>query len=257
MTNRIHIAVGSLDASADYAIVDRTTDGVNYEYVRGGARTEVSGGGDLSLYDYEFPVPGPITYRVRVYDSGDVLLDTYSDDVTPVLDRVWLKSPTRPFLNQEIVVVGWGDVVRPPRQGVFEVLGRSLPVAVTELRGSRRFALEVRAADRAAADELRLFMSFGDVVFLHVPEDCEVPGSLYAAVGNVTERRVGRHDSAVRVFELELTECARPDPSIVGNSITWAGVVSAYATWGDLLAGPATWADLLDTTSAPADEVVG
>lgn len=257
MTNRIQIAVGTLDAAADYAVVDRTLDGVTYDYVRGGVRVEVSGGGDLLVYDYEFPAGVTITYRVRVYDSGDVLLDTYSDDIAGTITRVWLKSPTRPFLNQEIVVVGWSDVERPARQGVFEVLGRSLPVAVTELRGSRRFTLQLRAPDRVAADALRLFLSFGDVVFLHVPADCEVPGSLYAAVGAATERRPARHDSPVRVFDLELTECAQPDPTIVGNSITWTGVVAAWSTWADLIADKATWADVLDTTSAPADEVVG
>lgn len=257
MTNRIQIAVGSLPGGADYAIVDRTLDAVNYDVVRGGAAVAVSGGGDLLIYDYEFPAGETITYRVRVYDSGDVLLATYSDDIAGTLDRVWLKSPTRPFLNREITIVGWSDVATPARAGVFDVLGRRLPVAVTEVRGSRRFSLELRAADAGEADALRLFFSFGDVVFLHVPADCEVPGSLYAAVGQVAESRVGRHDTSARRFFLDLTECAMPDPSIVGNSITWTGVMSEWATWADLFGEVATWADLLDTVSDPADEVVG
>ncbi len=257
MTNRIQIAVGSLPGGSSYAVVDRTLDGVNYEIVRGGAAVAVTPGGDLLIYDYEFPAGQLITYRVRVYSAADALLATYADDITGTLEVAWLKSPTRPFLNREITIVGWSDVNTPARAGVFDVLGRRLPVAVTEVRGSRRFSLELRAAGTAEADALRLFFSFGDVVFLHVPDDCEVPGSLYAAVGDVTESRVGKHDTSARRFTLDLTECAQPDPSIVGNSITWTGVMSEWATWADLFGEVASWADLLDTVSDPADEVVG
>lgn len=255
--SRIRIAVGSLAVTADHAVVDRTVDGVTYETVRGGGDVAVTGGGDLLIYDYEYPAGVPITYRVRVYSAADALLTTYSSVIDGDLDAVWLKSPTRPFLNRTVSVIGWSEVKRSARQGIFPVLGRRLPVAVTEVRGSQEFTLVLRAADRAEADALRLALSFGDVAFLHVPLDCEIPGSIYVAVGEVTERRPAAHDSPVRYFELDLTEVAAPDASVAGASITWTGVVSAYATWADLLAAKATWSDVLDTISAPADEVVG
>lgn len=64
---RVKIAVGGLSALATYAVVDRSTNGSTWTTIRGGAHVTVIGGGDLLVYDYEFPTTGAITYRVRVY----------------------------------------------------------------------------------------------------------------------------------------------------------------------------------------------
>lgn len=65
---RVRIAVGSVALTAVSAVVDRSVDGVRWTTVRGG-EVAVVGGGDLLVYDYEFPTGVELTYRVRTYDA--------------------------------------------------------------------------------------------------------------------------------------------------------------------------------------------
>jgi hypothetical protein len=177
-----------------------------------------------------------------------------SDDITPVLDTVWLKNISRPFLNRPVTVTDWSDVERPSRNGVFDIIGRTMPIAVTDLRSSRRYDLVLTTATVDEADELDLALASGEPVLIHVPADCPMPG-MYAVVGDVTiSRREPR--SVRRYLNLPLIECAAPAPEIVGATNTWAAVIAGYATWADLIAANPTWQDVLDGVADPGDVVV-
>jgi hypothetical protein len=90
-------------------------------------------------------------------------LNEQTDDITPTITEPWLKSVARPFLNQPVTFGGDTFAMeRPARRGVFDVVGRSLPVAVSDVRSSRRYSL--RHADRGYV------MSTGRVV-MHGPAD--------------------------------------------------------------------------------------
>lgn len=248
--------VGAGLTGADHAIVERSSNGITWDTVRGGTAAEVSSG-TVRLDDYEWPPGETLTYRLRLFDAADVALGTLSGTISPTLSTVWLKSPARPFLNRAVTVVDFSDVGRAARGEVVAVLGRALPVAVAQLRGSRTYELTLRAADQAEVDALDLFLSFGDTVYLHVPDGCVVPASGSFWVGDITERRPPKHDSPARYFVLPLTEVAAPDASIVGATATCAGILAAFATCADVLAAFATCLDLLDYVADPSDEVVG
>lgn len=227
----------------------------NGQDVRGGDLELVAGG--LRVDDYEF-TPGVLnTYRVRVYDGADVLLGTMTATVTPVLTEVWLKNLARPYLNRVVTVHDYGDVTTPARGGVLDVLGRRLPVAVTDVRGSRSFDLVLKAEDFDELDALDLFLSFGDPIYLQTPADSQVPGPMHAFVGDVVRTKGGQHQYELRFLTLPLTETDAPAAGIVGTTVTIAGLVSAFATIADVLAAFPTVADMLEYVSAPTDEVVG
>lgn len=259
---RVQLVVTGLPVGAGQtAIVDRfdTPALTNGVIVRGGDGVPAPSGGSLTINDYEFEPNVLLTYRTRTYSSLGVLVQTQTTTVTAALDRVWLKSPARPFLNRQVTVLDFSEVSSPARGGVVNVVGRRLPVAITEVRGSRNYELVLRAASREEADALELFLSFGDVVLVQVPADCVVPRSMYAFVADTTIGRRGAVKGAVREVHLPLTEVAAPDPSIVGYTVTWLGVVTAWASWGALLADPdvPTWLALQSYVSAPSDEIVG
>lgn len=231
-------------------------------------RAAVVRGSDLGAatsgvaYDYEF-APG-VANRYALYNyeadgSGIEVVSSDPQDTVPVLDGVWLKSIARPFLNRIVTVHDYSDVARPARGGVFEVIGRRDRVAVTEVRGSREFELTLKAATLAEVDEIETFLSFGDVVLLQPPAGSPVPGPMYAWVGDLTRSKGGRHTTELRFLTLPLTEVAAPDPAVVGYTVTWAGVVAAWASWDDVLDDPdvPTWADLSQYVSDPEDEIVG
>lgn len=206
--------------------------------------------------DWDGTVPLRLTYddfRVVSLDGTGPII-TSGDLAVPDLSTVWLKSVTRPFLNQTVQVVGWSDVVRPARGDVFDIVARSYPVAVTDLRGSRRWTLQVRTTDVTARRTLDFLLASGDVVFVHVPEDCPVPGG-YVRIGDTSERRTSQYGTN-RVFSLPCVEVARPGPDVTADTTTWDAVLAEYADWDAVLADNADWETLVARLGDPASVVV-
>lgn len=184
--------------------------------------------------------------------------------VTPSQNTVWLKFPLRPFLNRQITLCNWEDEDRPARGAVFDVLGRSAPVAVTEVRGSRRFPALVKAVDSNEIDLLNLSLSFGETIFLQTPDASVIcllnrrsyPQQGYFYVEDTTSSRP-LDGVATWMLTLPLIEVSAPDVSAGGANSTWGGIIAAYATWQDVINAFATWADVLNFISNPLDEIVG
>ncbi|WP_188193448.1 hypothetical protein [Nonomuraea sp. SYSU D8015] len=170
--------------------------------------------------------------------------------ITVSLDTVWLKSIQFPFLNRPVVVNDWSATEREFRGGVFPVVGRSFPVAVTDLRGSRRYTLDVIAHDQAQAKDLDYLLASGGPIFVHVPADCEIP-QMYAVVsGGSGERRAARRSSR-RVFSMPLQEIATPNPNLVGATNIWQAVIDSYGSWAAFQAAHSTWEAVLAVVSDP------
>jgi hypothetical protein len=174
--------------------------------------------------------------------------------VTPTISTVWIKNLTRPFLNREVTVVGHGDVEMPDRNGVFDVVGRSYPVAVTDVRGARRQELVLKYDTAADAEEFRLCLSGGDPVFVQVPPTCPFPG-MYAVVGVVRMTRKSQR-GVRRYLSLPLTEVAAPAADLIGATVTYQSVLSSYASYTALAAAEASYAAVLEGIGAPADVIV-
>jgi len=181
-------------------------------------------------------------------------LNEQTANLTPTLNSIWLKSVTRPFLNRAVTVVGWGEEERPSRTGAFAAVGRTFEVAVTDVAGGLQFELDLYVSNRQDAQTLDFIRSSGDILFLHTPAGCPVPGG-HICVDTTSARRIRpRGDS--RVFVLPVTQCAAPGPDVVGATSTWQTVLNSYASWNAVLAANATWADLLARVAPPSEVIV-
>lgn len=174
--------------------------------------------------------------------------------VVPTLDRVWLKSVARPFLNRAVTVFDYSEVERSARSGVFDVVGRSLPVSVSDVRGSRRWTLELLTETAGDAQDLDLLLASGDPLLVHVPADCGVPGG-YVEVGDARQRRTARRTER-RVFELPCVEVAAPGPDVIGSTVTCQSVLNEYPTCQAVLDAHPTCLDLMELIGDPTDVVV-
>ena len=181
-------------------------------------------------------------------------LNQQTGNITPDLDGVWIKSLRFPFLNRKVNVLDFSDITRQDNNGIFHVLGRTLPVAVTDARGSREWTMTIWAETLDDAADLDTVLASGDLEFIHVPIDCPVPGG-YVVVGTTTERKTRPH-AIRRHFDLPLTEVATPKQDSVGASSTWQTVLDNYATWADLIADKATWADVLELIGDASEVIV-
>lgn len=173
--------------------------------------------------------------------------------VTPAQTAVWLKNPLRPYLNRAVVVQGVDDVSRAARTGVFPILSRTLPVAVTDLQGPRATTLYVRS-DSSVSKDLHGCLATGDVIFIHPPAVQKVVPTMYAVLGDTSTNRPAE-TGTIRVLTLPVTEVAQPSLVLAAVSSTWQTVVSTYATWSALIAAKATWADVLLLVGSPTDVV--
>lgn len=245
----------SVDGLSDAAVVrvERSTDQIRWSTVRGGVSLTPSGG-EIRLDDYEFAPNVPNIYRAVV--SGAVV---GSAQITPHLDRPWIKSIARPFLNRPLPMVeDISPITRPARAGVFDVQGRSFPVAVSSVRGSRQWNLTVLTEGLDEARTLDRILASGDVLLLQVPPGSNTPAG-YVTVGDSTEQRFpgqGGNPGEPRRWTLPLTEVAPPGPEVVGATVTWQSVINAYATWADVIAAHDTWASVAELIGDPEDVIV-
>lgn len=172
--------------------------------------------------------------------------------ITPSLaGEVWLKFIGRPFLNQVVDAYGEVNVTRRARNAVFPVVGRSAPVGVTDVRSGREFNLLVKTLTAEEHRNLDFAVLGGDPVFVHAPPDNPVP-TMYAVIGDTQDDQPvpGTH-----FWTLPLTEVSAPVPEVVGATITYQGVINAYATYSALLAGEPSYADLLLNIGDPGDVI--
>jgi hypothetical protein len=251
---RLRLEATLLGATATHAVFFRTVSGGPVEQLRGGIDVTVAGQ-NAQLDVYEWPPGVAVTYWVRGYNSVNVQVSEFSVVNAQDIDVVWLKVVARPFLNRVVTVNDWTDVVRPARGGVFDIVGRSFPIAVSDVRGSRRYSLFIAAATVEERDNLDLLLASGEPVYVQVPSDCEYFPGGYFDVGDVTMTRRSQR-GVRRVFELPLVECAPPGADVVGAAGTWQSVISEYATWADVLAAEPTWADVLELVGDPSEVIV-
>jgi hypothetical protein len=173
--------------------------------------------------------------------------------VTPAQTSVWLKNPLKPYLNRAVSVQGVDDVVRAARTGVFDILSRSLPVAVTDLQGGRVTAIHVRS-DSSVSDDLEGCLATGDVILIHPPAVQRVVPRMYAVLGQTGRNRPADTGTA-RILTLPVTEVAQPSMTLAASLSNWNTVINTYATWAALAAAKATWNDVLLLVGSPTDVV--
>jgi hypothetical protein len=173
--------------------------------------------------------------------------------VTPAQTSVWIKNPLRPYLNRAVTVRGVDDVTRAARTGVFDILSRTLPVAVTDLQGPRVSALHLRTTS-AAIQDLANSLATGDVIFVHPPAIQNVVPRMYAVLGQIGVNRPAESGTG-RVLTLPVTEVAQPSLVLAASLSNWNTVVSTYATWTALAAAKATWNDVLLLVGSPTDVI--
>src|SRR5690606_19650805 len=193
--------------------------------------------------------------NLRVAAVRDVLAQ-HQAVITPELDSPWIKSITRPYLNHPVKLYEFGAEQRRARSGVFDVVGRTYPVAVTDVRRSREQEIQLLTEDRSEQDALNYILGTGETLFLHMPDaDCPID-SRYITVGTTSVSRTPYRYTKRRVYSLPTVEVAKPDVSIVGVTNTWENVTTTHATWADLVADVDTWAELVDEVADAEDVIV-
>lgn len=243
--SRVRLSATALDDGAT-ALFERSSNAIRWTTVRGGSAVTITPGDAAALDDYEF-APGVVNHY-RVTAGADVFTTT----ITPDQSVVWFKSIVRPWLNRAVTVVSHGDIVSPARNGVFPIIGRTMPIAVADVRLSRQWDMVVKADDLSTADALDLVFASGDPLFVQTPAAgvlSTIPGG-YVVVGDVKRSRFGT-TSTRRWFDLPMTEVAPPGPDVVGSTSTWETLVAEFGSWTAVLAAFGTWEEVAEHVADP------
>lgn len=245
--SRVRLSADTLTGITN-ATFERSLNQIRWTTVRGGSSVSVASNA-AALDDYEF-VPGVTNYyRVNAPSSS-----FYTDDIAPVQSGVWFKSITRPFLNRAVEIIDYSDITRPARNGVFEVVGRSYPIAVTDVRSSRRWSMQAMANTVVDADALELVFASGDPLFIQTDGLNDIPGG-YVVVEQMTRSRYGKV-SQRRFFDLPMVEVAAPGPEVVGATSTWETLLAEFGSWNAVLAEFGTWYEVADHVADPSVVIV-
>lgn len=260
-TNFVDSAGRTWTVNGTARIINESTTGLPGVAPGGGG----GGQGSRQVYSPNTAASGdgaPGQLNIRSWPGGDAAVGT-EGSITPDLDgEIWLKSIKYPFLNRAVECASNDSIQRAFRGGVFDVQGRSMPIAITDLRGSRRWTVTVVTRTLEQARDFDLMLAANPLFFLHVPyEDpaaCErvsaVPGG-YVVIQDTVQRRV-LPGSQIYVWDLPFIEVAKPDPQIVGTTLIWNTVLNLYGSWEALIASNPTWIDLYQQVSSVDDLVV-
>lgn len=240
---RVRIAASSVTGSS--AVVERSTNQIRWTTVRGGSGVPVAGGA-VALDDYEFAPGVPNWYRVRASNSQ-------TEQITPVIDQVWLKSMARPFLNRPVIVSDVSEVTRVARAGIHQVIGRSLPVAVSDVRAGRQWSMTVLTRTDADRQAIDMLIASSDTLLVQVPAGSRVPSG-YVQVGDTSQRLYALDPLSTVV--LPCTEVAAPGPDVVGATVNYETLRTAYATYAAVLAAHASYSSVLELIGDPEDVIV-
>lgn len=174
---KIQVADNAGTATTTELEVQRSLDaGVTWQAVR--LLTDTAGvlysTTDATLYDYEAPNGTAMEYRARalhnysgVYAAGAWATGT----VTWSSEDSWLKCPVDPSLNMVVSFPEGGipGYTRPMRQGVFQPLGRTDPVIVTDKRLDARGSLTFDVSTTAKQALIDALLDSEEALLLQCP----------------------------------------------------------------------------------------
>lgn len=202
---------------------------------------------------------GTSAASLAVIAAWDATTLVQTSSITPSITTLWLKSVGKPFLNRSFnCVTNISDITRAPRHSLFEIIGRSYPVAVTDLRQSREVTIELVTRTTQEHVDLDFILSLGESMFVHTPAMYPLP-SMYVVINQTSEQRPLLSKPCGddwRKFTLPLREVAAPGLDVCGSTVTWQSVINQYVTWQALQAGETSWLDLLTNVGSPADVIV-
>jgi hypothetical protein len=224
---------------ATVTVTRYATDGTAYT-VRGadaslGGQSGLLTGGVGQFDDYEAPLDQNFYYSAVPSSGATITTGTLflPSDAAFGATMGWLKDPGRPANSVAIMFTGTLDLMRPARQGLFDVLNTAEPVAVSGKRGSARGTATFCTLNPASVTDMVAMAGPGSVLLLQ-PPGSYLLGNLYIAVGDLRESRATRIlADTTRYWALDFTVVTRPKVTSMGFSNSFQDALNSYPTFND------------------------
>lgn len=231
----------TVQTSGAFVLLTIVADGAGATIMRqegGGVEKEVRGsaitlsGGTAYLNDYEFPFDTQITYKATVADgtvavSNPVMVDADNKD--------WIRCLDAPTRSIPVSVVEFPEKQHKGRVELYDVVGRRLPIAITDVLSGASGGMTL-FLDGSDATLMADAMAQGFPMMLHTPPS-HGEDRFYFVVQQATWRRVSRlAKQSGRYLDLDVVE-VDATRQILGISQTeqysWGSLALAYTAWAD------------------------
>ncbi|HTE61632.1 MAG TPA: hypothetical protein VK631_14870, partial [Solirubrobacteraceae bacterium] len=174
----------------------------------------------LTVYDYEAPNGTTMQYRARsLHDYNGVWAASAwaTDTEAWTSTSWWLKHPHRPDLNMAVRVRSFASKQRAGRQGVFQALGATHAIVVSDTRGPVTGTVAFRLDSIAEQDDLDALLDTVATLMLQSPSGQGGPD--YVRFADQDRQRVVDWASAAQVFDaLTFTAVASPTGDV---AVAW------------------------------------
>jgi hypothetical protein len=165
---------------------------------------------------------------------------------SPNVNPYWLMNPARPGQNIRVEITGFSELNQDGRTGIFEIVGRSYPVTVSDIMKSNSFEFTIDAPTKAQAKEIAGRIALGDPMFLLVPDPNSDIDTFYFTATSL-KRSLDAPGGSWSIT-VSAREVAQPAPAVYGSTYIWNDVVTNYATW-TAVQTVSSWANLVDQIS--------
>ncbi|MFJ9985269.1 hypothetical protein ACIQUD_14775 [Streptomyces globisporus] len=204
----------------------------------------------MIIDDYEAPLATPVFYRVELTSPGGSLTIRNSSWATiphADINLAWLKDPSAPQRNMQVMVKQAPNWARPVEQGVYRVAGRRNAVVLSDVRGGLEGELVIWTRSDEERRNLHWLLDPGRVLLWQAAPGMGVD-DVYVSVGAISENRVGGPATELwREWSLPLSEVDMPTTVGVGGSAgrTWQDILTEFASWEAVRDAYATWEHVL------------
>jgi hypothetical protein len=240
---RTRVSAFTFPETVTQVLVRRRVVGGKLVDVRGGLVPVFDGLMSRPVDDYEFPAGVDVEYVIEGQsDTGLVIVSATARRIA-VGDVVWLKFVANPQLNRRIDLTGWGPTKRSSRQVLYEVIGQSEPVVVTDVHTGKQVTIEIVTHTPEDTESLDDALGEGHPIFLQVPRGLQLR-TMYASVGDY-ECEPLKLSSPRSRWTLPLTEVAAPPFTLTGNTSTYATLLTSHTTYAALLSAHNHYRELM------------
>lgn len=228
-------------ASAESQIIWRSDAATNVKTIVSGSSAWTGGVSAISKARLLYMAPRAFT-------------DQATGSLTPVLPNkntrpYWLMNPQRPGQNIRIEVVGFSEYGQTGKTGIFEILGRSVPVVVTDTMQSEEFTFDIDALNKQTAKEIAQRLALGETMYLLSGDPSNDVDTVYFSTLSFTRTIDALKSSWTLTVSARVT--GQPAPAVYGSTYVWSDVPTDYATWSAVVADPqnTSWSNLVDKVS--------
>jgi hypothetical protein len=195
----------------------------------------------------------PLDYEAAIYDTAGTLLETSPPVRGVVVEHpgALLRDALVPAHRTPLRIVGQqaGDTSSDVRRELLRPLGRTAPLAITDVRQQATGTTTALTLTRSEADRLHGLLATGNILLFTAPAGFGITAPFYLSAGPLSKQRPSAALHDARLWTFDWVEVDGPGVLAPTPATTWGDLLARGTRWADIRRTP--WVDVLYPPDAP------